>query len=169
LKKRAELRYPYSVVLKALVEKLFERFRDDLISVVVFGSVARGEARKESDLDLLLVIRNLPRSRFRRQDLFMEVEEELEELLRRLEEEGYMVDFSPILKTPEEAMRISPLYLDMVYDAIILFDRDEFFKKVLDRLRKRLEELGARRIRLGKLWYWVLKEKYRFGEVIDIG
>ena len=169
MKKRAELRYPYSVVLKALVEKLFERFRDDLISVVVFGSVARGEARKESDLDLLLVIRNLPRSRFRRQDLFMEVEEELEELLRRLEEEGYMVDFSPILKTPEEAMRISPLYLDMVYDAIILFDRDEFFKKVLDRLRKRLEELGARRIRLGKLWYWVLKEKYRFGEVIDIG
>jgi len=169
LKKRAELRYPYSVVLKALVEKLFERFRDDLISVVVFGSVARGEARKESDLDLLLVIRNLPRSRFRRQDLFMEVEEELEELLRRLEEEGYMVDFSPILKTPEEAMRISPLYLDMVYDAIILFDRDEFFKKVLDRLRKRLEELGAKRIRLGKLWYWVLKEKYRFGEVIDIG
>jgi len=169
LKKRAELRYPYSIVLKALVEKLFERFRDDLISVVVFGSVARGEARKESDLDLLLVIRNLPRSRFRRQDLFMEVEEELEELLRRLEEEGYMVDFSPILKTPEEAMRISPLYLDMVYDAIILFDRDEFFKKVLDRLRKRLEELGAKRIRLGKLWYWVLKEKYRFGEVIDIG
>lgn len=169
MKKRAELRYPYSVVLKALVEKLFERFRDDLISVVVFGSVARGEARKESDLDLLLVIRNLPRSRFRRQDLFMEVEEELEELLRRLEEEGYMVDFSPILKTPEEAMRISPLYLDMVYDAIILFDRDEFFKKVLDRLRKRLEELGAKRIRLGKLWYWVLKEKYRFGEVIDIG
>ena len=168
MKKRAELRYPYSVVLKALVEKLFERFRDDLISVVVFGSVARGEARKESDLDLLLVIRNLPRSRFRRQDLFMEVEEELEELLRRLEEEGYMIDFSPILKTPEEAMRISPLYLDMVYDAIILFDRDEFFKKVLDRLRKRLEELGARRIRLGKLWYWVLKEKYRFGEVIDI-
>lgn len=169
MKKRAELRYPYSIVLKALVEKLFERFRDDLISVVVFGSVARGEARKESDLDLLLVIRNLPRSRFRRQDLFMEVEEELEELLRRLEEEGYMVDFSPILKTPEEAMRISPLYLDMVYDAIILFDRDEFFKKVLDRLRKRLEELGAKRIRLGKLWYWVLKEKYRFGEVIDIG
>ena len=169
MKKRAELRYPYSVVLKALVEKLFERFRDDLISVVFFGSVARGEARKESDLDLLLVIRNLPRSRFRRQDLFMEVEEELEELLRRLEEEGYMVDFSPILKTPEEAMRISPLYLDMVYDAIILFDRDDFFKKVLDRLRKRLEELGARRIRLGKLWYWVLKKKYRFGEVIDIG
>ena len=169
MEKRVELRYPYSVVLKALVEKLFERFRDDLISVVVFGSVARGEARKESDLDLLLVIRNLPRSRFRRQDLFMEVEEELEELLRRLEEEGYMVDFSPILKTPEEAMRISPLYLDMVYDAIILFDRDDFFKKVLDRLRKRLEELGARRIRLGKLWYWVLKEKYRFGEVIDIG
>ena len=28
--------------------------------------------------------------------------------------------------------------------------------------------MGAKRIRLGKLWYWVLKEKYRFGEMIDI-
>ncbi len=92
----------------------------------------------------------------------------LEPTLRRLEEEGYYVDFSPILKTPEEAVKVSPLYLDLVEDAVILFDRNDFFKNLLLRLRKKLEELGAKRIRLGKRWYWVLKGDYRFGEVIEI-
>ena len=159
---------PYRSLLLKLVDALLRYFGDDLVSVVLFGSVARGEARLDSDIDLIIVVKNLPRSRFRRQDLFMEVEKELEPILVKLEEEGYYIDFSPILKTPEEASKITPLYLDLVEDAIILYDKDNFFRNILEKLRKRLQELGAKRIRLGKLWYWVLKEDYRFGEVIEI-
>ena len=42
-------------------------------------------------------------------------------------------------------MRLSPLYLDMVEDAIIAYDKDDFFKKILERVRKRLEELGVKK------------------------
>ena len=56
----------------------------------------------------------------------------------------------------------------MVEDAIILYDRGGFFGEVLGRLRRRLEELGARRVRLGRRWYWVLKGDFRFGEVVEI-
>lgn len=139
-----------------------------MVSVVLYGSVARGEAGRDSDVDLLVVVEGLPRSRFKRQDLFMEVEEEVEPLLARLADEGYRVDFSPILKTPEEAERVTPLYLDMVEDAVLLYDRGGFFEGVLRRLRRRLEELGAERVRLGRLWYWRLKRDYEFGEVIEI-
>jgi predicted nucleotidyltransferase len=159
---------PYRTLLEKLVGALQEMFGEDLVSVVVYGSVARGEARRDSDVDLLIVARNLPRSRFARQDLFIEVEEKLEEEVKRLEGEGYRIDFSPILLTPEEATRVRPLYLDMVEDAVILYDRDGFFAKVLARLRARLEELGAQRVRLGKRWYWVLKKDYRWGEVIEL-
>lgn len=155
-------------MLEKLIETLRGRFGDDLISVVVYGSVARGEAKRDSDVDLLIVARNLPRSRFARQDLFIEVEEKLEEILKRLEEEGYRVDFSPILLTPEEAARIRPLYLDMVEDAVVLYDKGGFFASVLAKLKARLEELGAQRVRLGKRWYWVLKKDYRWGEVIEL-
>jgi len=151
-----------------LVEVLERRFGDDLVSVVLFGSVARGEARPDSDVDLIIVVRNLPRGRFRRQDLFMEVEKELEPLLEELERRGYYIEFSPILKTPEEASRVVPLYLDLVEDAVLLYDRDDFFRNILENLRRRLEELGAERVRFGKLWYWRLKRDYRFGEVIEI-
>lgn len=56
----------------------------------------------------------------------------------------------------------------MVYDAIILYDKDNFFTKVLKRLETRLKELGAERVKKGKLWYWVLKKNYKWGEVIEI-
>ena len=130
--------------------------------------MARGEARSDSDIDLLVIVEGLPRSRLARQDLFMQCEERLAEILDELEDRGIHVDFSPILKTPEEASRITPLYLDMVEDAIIVYDRAGFFESILVKLRNRLEELGAERVRIGRRWYWRLKKDYRFGEVIEI-
>ena len=162
------IKEPYRTVLTKLVESLLKKFGDDLISVVLYGSVARGEARPDSDIDLIIVIKNLPKSKFKRQDLFIEIENELEPLINELQERGYYIDFSPILKTLEEAQKITPLYLDLIYDAVILFDRDNFFQTILSRLKAKLQELGAERIRFGKKWYWVLKKDYKFGEVIKI-
>ncbi|BBG23609.1 hypothetical protein IC006_0897 [Sulfuracidifex tepidarius] len=56
----------------------------------------------------------------------------------------------------------------MVYDATILYDKDQFFTKVLQRLEHRLIELGAERIKMGKKWYWVLKKSSKFGETIEL-
>ena len=81
---------------------------------------------------------------------------------------AYSPDVMPIIKTPEEASRITPLYLDMVEDAIIVYDENGFFEKVLARLRERLKQLGAERVRIGKKCYWRLKKDYRFGEVVTI-
>ncbi|HDN73707.1 MAG TPA: nucleotidyltransferase domain-containing protein, partial [Archaeoglobus sp.] len=51
---------PYRSILKALLEALRKRFGDKLISLVVYGSVARGEFRRDSDLDILVIIEGLP-------------------------------------------------------------------------------------------------------------
>ena len=163
------MREPYKTLIGKLIEALKRKYGNKFISLVVFGSVARGEARKDSDVDLLLVIDSIPKRRLERQKEFMEVEKELEGYLNELFDEGYFIDFSPIIKTPEEAIRLSPLYLDMVEDAIIAYDKDDFFTKILERVRKRLEELGSKRVRMGRKWYWILKPDYRFGEVIRIG
>ncbi|MEM2990842.1 MAG: nucleotidyltransferase domain-containing protein [Halobacteria archaeon] len=166
--KEPYLKEPYKTLLEKLIEALKRRYGDRFISLVIFGSVARGEMKKDSDVDLLLIIDSISKGRLERQGEFMEVEGEIEGYLNVLLAEGYWIDFSPIIKTPEEAMRISPLYLDMVEDAVILYDRDGFFKNILERVRNRLRELGSRRIELGKRWYWILKPDYRFGEVIKI-
>jgi predicted nucleotidyltransferase len=129
----------------------------NLISVVVFGSVARGEAGKESDVDLLVVADNLS-DRYERFKLFDKAEEKLESKKKELRKDGYQIFFSPIIKSKEEAEFLTPLYLDLVEDAVILKDEGDFFKKIMERLRRRLRELQAQRVKLGKKWYWILKK-----------
>lgn len=154
--------------MERLVKLLQARLGDRLISVVVYGSVARGTARKDSDIDLLVVAEGLPKSRMKRQQIFLEVEEGLNSVVEELWSKGVHVDFSPIMLTPEEASKIRPIYLDMVEDAVVLYDKDMFFETILERLRKRLKELGAKRIWVGDKWYWMLKPDIRFGEVVEI-
>ncbi|QXJ35330.1 nucleotidyltransferase domain-containing protein [Saccharolobus shibatae] len=162
------IREPYATLLNNMIKIMKEEFKDDLISVVLYGSVARGDNRNDSDVDILIVMDNLPRdSMLKRIRLFeTKVEDKLN--LDEYWNKGYYVSLSPILKTPEEAGKISPLYIDMVYDAVILYDKDEFFTKILQKLKERLTELGAERVRMGKKWYWILKKDSRFGETVEL-
>ena len=116
---------------------------------------------------MLIVVEDLPKSRFERLSMYMKAEERLDDLLNKLLNEGYAVTISPILKT-REAMRVSPLYLDMVEDAIIVYDKKRFFEGILRRLRKKLKELGAERVWVDRRWYWILKRDYRFSEVMEL-
>ena len=160
---------PYKSLLEKLTKLLQEEFQDKLISVVLYGSVARGDNRKDSDIDLLLVIKDLPKTITERVILFDKVERKLDNYVMRLMDDGYYITLTPVLKTPEEAMRFSPIYMDMTEDAIILYDRNGFFRKVLEKTKKRLKELGFERVWLSKKsWYW-RKRDYKFGEIIDFG
>jgi len=143
-------------------------YGEKLVSFVVFGSVARETYRYDSDMDILIIAVDLPRGRMKRVDQFAAIEQRMEPFLESLQKEGIHTYISPIFKTPGEAQRGSPLFLDMVEDASILYDRNGFFSKILDRLRNRLKELGAKRVWKGNVWHWVLKPDYRPGEVIEL-
>jgi predicted nucleotidyltransferase len=51
------------------VAALEQRFGADLVSVVLFGSRARGDAKPGSDIDVLVVVRGLPGALRRRHAL----------------------------------------------------------------------------------------------------
>lgn len=163
-----KIKEPYSFLLKRLVELLHVKLSDKLVSVVVYGSVARGSTRKDSDVDMLIIAESLPKSRMKRQQLFIEVEDELKPIIDELWSKGFYVDFSPIILSVEEASKIRPIYLDMVEDSVILYDKDGFFSSIIARLRKRLKELGSKRIWIKDKWYWLIKPDIRFGEVVNI-
>ena len=155
-----------------LEEKLLDAVRsfygDRLVSLVLYGSVARGTQRFDSDVDLLVVARPLPDGRMKRIREFDAVEERLEPHIARMRGAGIDTFLSAVIRTPEEVEKGSPLLLDMVEDSRILYDRDGFFSGVLGRLREKLGSLGARRVWRGNAWYWDLKPDYKPGDVIDL-
>lgn len=110
----------------------------------------------------------LPEGRFERADKSIIIEEKIAFDIRQLRKKGYYAFLSIIFKTKDEARKIVPLYIDMVEDAKILFDRDNFFTNVLEGLRSRLNELGSRRVWKENGWYWILKPDYKYGEVFEI-
>lgn len=162
------MRHVFRSVLAELEAACRRSYGDRLVSVVVFGSIGRGTATPSSDVDVLVVVRDLPRGRIPRVREFDAVEGALETALRAAKQQGIETRLSPVLKTPEEVEAGSPLFLDMTEDAVILFDRDRFFAASMDALRSRLARLGAKRVWRGSAWYWDLKPDYRPGEVFEI-
>lgn len=143
-------------------------YGERLVSFCVFGSVGRGTMHHGSDIDFLIVAEPLPMGRVARVREFSAVEGRLAATLARNRGEGVHTELSPVFKTPEEVRMGSLLFLDMLEDGRILFDRNDFLKGEFAAFRKRLERLGARRIRKGDAWYWILKDQFTPGEEFSL-
>jgi predicted nucleotidyltransferase len=132
-------------------------YGDDLVALAVFGSWARGVATPESDLDVLVVARNLPPSRRKRVTQFAGIEQATATCRDAIWPGAPPLDLSPVIKTPEEVQAGSPLFLDMTDWCVLLVDRDGFLAGYLCDLRRRLDRLGARRRASKGGYYWEYK------------
>jgi predicted nucleotidyltransferase len=162
------LREMFAKVLSELPKICLNVYGNDLITLAVFGSVGRGTPNPFSDVDCLIVAENLPDGRLSRIRQFEPVEQGLSFLLGELRRSGIETSLAPVLKTPAEVLKGSLLFLDMLDDARLLFDRDVFFQGYLEHLKQRLELLGAKKVNQGQRWHWVLKPDYQPGEVIEL-
>jgi predicted nucleotidyltransferase len=154
----------FQTIVDALGPASLAVYGERLLSAAVFGSVARGTMRPDSDVDLLLVVEHLPNGRMPRMREFEAVERRLEPLLAEAARHGVHTTLSPIFKTPRELEYGSPLFLDMTNEVLILHDRAGILQDYLDRLRARLRALGAQRIDKGGGYYWLLKPDLEPGE-----
>lgn len=128
-----------------VVECYKEYLKENLVSIVLFGSRAREEEKITSDYDLLLIAEKLPvrplqRVRYVRRPLVGKIEEKI----------------GIIAKTRGEIDRgFPPLYLDIGLDGIILYDRG-FMADRIDRIRAIITQAGLERVRDegGLRWKW---------------
>lgn len=151
-----------------LLDACRAHYGSSLVAVALFGSMGRGTARPDSDVDLLVVAEGLPDGRVARAADFAAVERTLEPWAQAARRAGLSPAFSPIFKTPSELAQGTPLLLDMLDDARVLLDVTGVFQQALENLRQRLNALGARRIWMGSAWVWDLKPDYRPGDVFEL-
>lgn len=116
------LREHFQAIVESLKAASLEAYGERLVSAAVFGSVARGTMRPDSDIDLLLVVDALPAGRMPRVREFEAVERRLAPLLEVSARHGVYTTLSPVFKTPQELEYGSPLFLDMTEEVLILHD-----------------------------------------------
>lgn len=131
-------------LLQEIVDCFKEYLGQNLISMVLFGSRARGDARDASDYDLFIIAKALPMKPFRRK-LFIRTP------LRGQFEQKLCI----IAKTPEEVLSTFPsFFLDLSLDGIILFDRDRFFENLQKKIGEIISQAGLRRRTDNGEYYW---------------
>ncbi|MBO3803774.1 MAG: nucleotidyltransferase domain-containing protein, partial [Candidatus Brockarchaeota archaeon] len=147
-------------VLELAVANLFEVLGPKLESIVLFGSLSKGEARPESDVDLLVVARDLPERYGERTEIIREVvsSRSMDEIIiRAWKEKGTYTDLDVLLIDSSEAKVTHPFYLDLTRDCLIIFDKNGLISRKIAEVREKLEKMGAKRFEEPDgSWYWVL-------------
>ena len=138
------------MTLNRMVENLYEEFKEQLMAVVVYGSHARGTATLGSDVDLLVVVRELPRD----WEFIHRLEDEWARRGRRLGKR-----FQVLLASPEDVEDsvewAAPLMLEIYNTHEVVFDRNDFFRNRIIRMGCLMKERG---IRMRKPGIWEVPE-----------
>ena len=139
------------MALNGMVQSLCQEFREQLVAVVVYGSHARGTATPGSDVDLLVVVRGLPRD----WGSIHRLEDEWARKGRRLGKR-----FQVMLASPEDVEEsvewAAPLMLEIYNTHEIVFDRNDFFRNCIMRMGHLMRERG---IRMRKPGVWEVPER----------
>lgn len=149
----------YYFLISILEKEIKNFYKDNLITIAIFGSVARGTFRNDSDIDILIIAQNLPKGRMNRIEDFLKIEKKLDSFLLEFKKIGLYPEISPIIKTPEEVLLGSPLFLDMIEEAKILYDKNNFFQNYLNQLKNKLKAIHAKKIYVDSGWYWLIDPK----------
>ncbi|MEW6685560.1 MAG: nucleotidyltransferase domain-containing protein [Candidatus Edwardsbacteria bacterium] len=161
----------YKKLLKTYLSILQDELGDALVSVVLYGSVARDEATLESDIDLLIVVREDNKSYYQMLKPILEAQRSLEmtEIFKGFFHNKSYPHLSYLIFSQEEALKNRNIYLDILEDGIILYDLANFLGEKLKQFKKRLIELGSKKIILDDgRWYWDLKPTLKLGEAFEL-
>ena len=153
---KAELNAALNDLAKSYANNAVSILGENIVSIALYGSVARVQAGPTSDIDLFVVLKQAPSGMLARRRLLAPVRESLTPNLESLWMQGVYADFVEVIRTVAEARLYHPLYLDMSREAILLHDRDRFLEKLLDNVGERLKREGAVRKTMGRFWYWDL-------------
>lgn len=113
--------------IRDFVERIREKFKDKIEGIILFGSYARGEATKLSDIDILIVLKELPKEWEKRIESVMDETSEIALV--------YGIKISPLLLSKEEFLdninSEALLFLDLTRGYRIIYDKSGFEEEMV--------------------------------------
>ncbi len=132
-------------LISELIDVLKHKFNQDLLSIVLFGSVVKGSSTTTSDIDALVVCETLIKDWRARDKMTLELTEDIE--LK------YATSIHMALVSKDEISHaidsVSPLMLEIYEANEIIYEKDNFFTQLLNSFGKNLKSLHAIKIEKG--------------------
>ena len=138
-----------------VLSRMLQYYGENLLGLAIFGSFARGENRKGSDLDLLIILSNAGKRRIRIEEFIREIEMKHDDLAQQLfREQGLSCDLSPYIVTRDEALMMQPIYYDLVDHHVVVWDPEGIIDQIISSASALLKKVGAYRVRRNNTWEW---------------
>ena len=157
-----------SSLLPALSERIQKWDGENIQTCLIFGSFANGKANLNSDLDLLVILKEFKYKS--RQELWEDwhrvIESEWETWFKNSDFEP--PPLSTVIRLKASVPQGSPLFWDMIEKKIILWDTDNFFQNYMEDLYRQMIEQGTKKRMIGGLPGWELKPNHKKGDTIYI-
>lgn len=139
----------------AVLEEILNYYKDSLVGYALFGSYARGENRKNSDLDLLIILNKAPGFSMRFKEFVENIEMKHERLAQEIfEQEDILVELSPYILGRNEALKMQPIYYDLVEEHVVVYDPERIISRIIASTKRILAASGARKVRRNNTWEW---------------
>jgi len=110
--------------LQPLIEIIKTTVKQDIVSIILFGSAAKGHLKKEIDIDLLIIVKEYS-------------EPVCKEYWKQIKKEGYQMFGIPIdpIFAEENVFTdfTSPFYLDVIADGKAIYGKDVLDKTAFER------------------------------------
>ena len=161
--------YIFRDYLYNFVKLMKEDYKEDLLSIILFGSVARVKWNNESDIDLLIIFTNKSSLRTTINKRLTKIisDYERKSKLRNSKGDRLFSTIQDISLEIKDLHTFRTIFYDIAMDGIILFDRNQTGFHFLRKIKKRIEEKGLRRVFIKENdYYW--ERNVDFGEIIEL-
>ncbi|MBI2590599.1 MAG: nucleotidyltransferase domain-containing protein [Candidatus Blackburnbacteria bacterium] len=153
----------YKKLLDIFKTEVDKRLGSQILSLVVFGSVSRGEAKGSSDIDMFVFFDDSKIKRTELNEILISIILYLRETeeYRKLTDNKIYPEIYPFLISKSKASDYLWVFFDATEQGIIFKDTGNFVKKLIGEIKNKIGNLGGRRVKLpnGKTC-WILFDNF---------
>ena len=134
-------------ILEEFISECKKKFGKDLISIILFGSYARGTYKETSDIDLLIIVNNLSKNWIENDKLIEDIE------IKFIKK--YDINIQSILTTPQyiewHANWPNPIFYGILLGYKVLYNKN-YFENLMKIVKLKIKEKMPIYIENGKKW-----------------
>jgi predicted nucleotidyltransferase len=153
----------YKKFLDTFKKEVDLRLENKVLSMIVFGSVARGEAKGSSDIDIFIFFDDskIKRVEINKALISIIIELRKTDKYKRLTDKKIYPEIYPFLISKSKAKDYLWVFFDATEEGIIIKDTNDFAKKLIKEVKNKIRNLGGRKVKLpnGKTC-WILFDEF---------